>query len=166
LVAAVRAATWSSRAGPGSAGGAKHTKFTFLGYEFRPRLAKNRHGKHFVSLLPAVSPDAMTAMGAEIRSWRLSRRSHESLGDLARMFNSIVQGWINYPGRFYKSRLVYFLRRLNNHLVRWAGRKYKRLNRREQRAMARLAEIARRSPRLSAHWRLGARPNGWAIGAG
>jgi RNA-directed DNA polymerase len=110
--------------------------------------------------------DLMKAMGAEIRSWRLSRRSDKSLDDLARMFNSIVQGWINYYGRFYKSRLLYFLRRLNNHLVRWAGRKYKRLNRRERRAMAWLAEIARRSPRLFAHWRLGARPDGWAMGAG
>ncbi len=44
------------------------------------------------------------------------------------MFNSIVQGWINYYGRFYKSRLLYFLRRLNKHLVRWACRKYKRLS--------------------------------------
>src|SRR5680860_493955 len=137
------------------------------GYEFRPRLAKNRHGKHFVSFLPAVSTDAMKAMGAEIRSWSLGRRSDKSLDDLAVMFNSIVQGWINYYGRFYKSRLLYFLRRLNQHLVRWATRKYhKRLRNKERRAMAWLAEIARRSPRLFAHWRLGARPDGWAMGAG
>ena len=145
----------------------EHEKFTFLGYEFRPRLAKNRHGKHFVSFLPAVSTDAMKAMGAEIRSWSLGRRSDKSLDDLAVMFNSIVQGWINYYGRFYKSRLLYFLRRLNQHLVRWATRKYhKRLRNKERRAMAWLAEIARRSPRLFAHWRLGARPDGWAMGAG
>ena len=82
------------------------------------------------------------------------------------MFNSIVQGWINYDGRFYRSELLSFLRRLNTHLVRWAGRKYERLTRRERRAMAWLAGIARRSPRLFAHWRLRARPDGWAMGAG
>src|SRR3989440_8386409 len=142
------------------------TSFTFLGYEFRPRLAKNRHGKHFVSFLPAVSKQAMKAMGAEIRSWHWAKRSDKSLGDLALMFNSVVQGWINYYGRFYRSRLLYFHRRLNRHLMRWACRKYKRLKRRERRAMAWLAEIARRSPRLFAHWRLGARPDGWAMGAG
>ena len=142
------------------------TSFTFLGYEFRPRLAKNRHGKHFVSFLPAVSRDAMKAMGAEIRSWHWAKRSDKSLGDLALMFNSVVQGWINYYGRFYRSRLLYFLRGLNRHLMRWACRKYKRLKRRERRAMAWLAEIARRSPHLFAHWRLGARPDGWAMGAG
>ena len=147
-------------------GGHAVTSFTFLGYTFRPRLAKNKHGKHFVSFLPAVSKDAVKAMGRVIRSWHLAKRSDKSLDDLARMFNSVVQGWINYYGRFYKSELLYFLRRLNRHLMRWACRKYKRLKRRERRAMAWLAEIAQRSPRLFAHWRLGARPDGWAMGAG
>ena len=142
------------------------TSFTFLGYTFRPRLAKSKYGKHFVSFLPAVSKDAVKAMGAEIRSWHWAKRSDKSLDDLAQMFNSVVQGWINYYGRFYKSELLCFLRRLNRHLVRWACRKYKRLKRRERRAMAWLAEIAHRSPRLFAHWRLGARPDGWAMGAG
>ena len=142
------------------------TSFTFLGYEFRPRLAKSRTGHHFVSFLPAVSTAAKKAMSADIRSWHMARRSDKSLDDLARMFNSIVQGWINYYGRFYRSELLLFLRRLNMHLVRWATRKYKRLKRRERRAMAWLAQIAHRSPRLFAHWRLGARPDGWAMGAG
>ncbi len=66
------------------------TSFTFLGYEFRPRLAKNREGKHFVSFLPAVRPQAMKAMGKEIRSWHMAKRSDKSLGDLALMFNSTV----------------------------------------------------------------------------
>ena len=142
-----------------------HTSFTFLGYTFRPRLARNRWGKHFVSFLPAVSKDAVKAMGREVRSWHLARRSDKALDDLARMFNSSVQGWINYYGRFYKSELLYFLRRLNRQLARWACRKFKRLRRRERRAMAWLAEVARRAPRLFAHWRFGARPDGWAMGA-
>jgi RNA-directed DNA polymerase len=147
-------------------GSHEHTQFTFLGYTFRPRLAKSRHGHHFVSFLPAVSKDAVKAMSREVRSWHLARRSDKSLDDLARMFNSIVQGWINYYGRFYKSELLYVLRRLNRHLARWACRKFKRLRRRERRAMAWLAEVARHAPRLFAHWRFGACPDGWAMGAG
>ena len=42
------------------------------------------------------------------------------------MFNPIVQGWINYYGRFYKSMLFLILRHINEHLVRWAMRKFKR----------------------------------------
>ncbi len=141
------------------------TSFTFLGYTFRPRLARNRWGKHFVSFLPAVSKDAIKAMGRELRSWHLARRSDKSLGDLARMFNNIVQGWINYYGRFYKSMLYPLLRRINEHLVRWAMRKYKRLRRREQRARQLLVEASRRSPQLFAHWRSGLKPGGWAMGA-
>ncbi|HYZ57814.1 MAG TPA: hypothetical protein VE733_30535 [Streptosporangiaceae bacterium] len=78
-----------------------------------------------------------------------------------------MQWWISYYGRFYRSRLVYFLRRLNDHLVRWACRKYdKRLHNRERCAMELLAGAARRSPGLFTHWRLGARPDGWAMRAG
>ena len=44
------------------------------------------------------------------------------------MVNIVVQGWINYYGRFYKSRLYPLLRRINTYLVRWAKRKYKRLH--------------------------------------
>ena len=141
------------------------TSFTFLGYTFRPRLAKSKYGKHFVNFLPAVGKDAIKAMGREIRSWHIARRSDKSLGDLARMFNSIVQGWINYYGRFYKSMLYPLLRRINDHLVRWAMRKYKRLRRREKRAGELLAEASRRSPRLFAHWRFGLKPGGWTMGA-
>lgn len=141
------------------------TSFTFLGYTFRPRLAKSKHGKHFVNFLPAVSKDAIKAMGREIRSWHIARRSDKSLGDLARMFNSIVQGWINYYGRFYKSMLYPLLRRINDHLVRWAMRKYKRLRRRKKRAGELMAQASRRSPRLFAHWRFGLKPGGWTMGA-
>ena len=143
----------------------EHTSLTFLGYTFRPRLAKNRYGKHFVSFLPAVSKDGIKAMGREVRSWHIARRSDKSLDDLARMFNNIVQGWINYYGRFYKSMLYPFLQRINEHLVRWAMRKYKRLRRREQRARELLAAASQRSPRLFAHWRVGLRPTGWTMGA-
>ena len=136
-----------------------------MGYTFRPRLAKNKYGKHFVSFLPAVSRDAVVAMSREIRSWRIAKRSDKSLDDLARMFNSIVQGWTNYYGRFYKSMLYPLLKRLNRALVRWACRKYKRLKRRERKAMRWLAGIARRAPGLFAHWRFGVRPDGWAMGA-
>ena len=46
------------------------------------------------------------------------------------MFNVVLQGWINYYGRFYKSMLYPVFRHLNEILVRWAMRKYKRLRRR------------------------------------
>ena len=71
-------------------------RFDFLGYTFRPRLSKSKAGKHFVSFSPAASDDAIKARGRKLRDWRLHLRSGKTLGDLAQMINSTVQGWINY----------------------------------------------------------------------
>ena len=86
-------------------GSHEHERFDFLGYTFRPRWSEEQAGKYFVNFTPAVSDDAVKAMRREMRSWRLNVRSDKTLGDLARMFNKVVQGWINYYGRFYKSGL-------------------------------------------------------------
>jgi RNA-directed DNA polymerase len=139
-------------------GSHEHQRFNFLGYTFRPRLAKSKHGNFFVSFLPAVGDDAKKTIGREIRSWRLNRRSDQALKDLARMINPIVQGWINYYGRFYKSLLYPLFHRLNEHLARWASRKYKRLHHHHARAVHWLRSVAGRDPTLFAHWRLGVRP--------
>ena len=146
-------------------GSYEHERFDFLGYTFRPRLSRSKLGKHFVNFSPAVSDDAKKAIGRELRSWRINCRSDKTLSDLARMFNPIVQGWINYYGRFYKSMLYPVLRRINEYLVRWAMRKYKRLRRRPTRARRLIADVARRQPGLFAHWRFGVRPDGWTMGA-
>jgi RNA-directed DNA polymerase len=147
-------------------GSAERERFDFLGYTFRPRRSKSKYGKYFVNFSPAVSDDARKAIGQEIRSWHLARRSDKTLTDLAHMFNPVVQGWLNYYGRFYKSMLHLVLRRLNERLARWAMRKYKRLRGHLTRAMEWLAGVARRTPGLFAHWRAGVRPDGWAMGAG
>ncbi len=78
-------------------GSFERERFDFLGYTFRPRLSKSlKRGTHFVNFTPAVSDEAGKAMRREIRHWRLHLRSDKTLGDLARMFNGVVQGWINY----------------------------------------------------------------------
>ena len=141
-------------------GSHEHERFDFLGYTFRPRLSRSlKHDKYFVNFSPAVSDEAGKRMRREIRSWRLQRRSDKTLGDLARMFNVTVQGWINYYGRYYPSMLYRSLRPLNDYLVRWARRKYKRLNRHDERARRFIADVSRREPNLFAHWRFGLRPS-------
>jgi RNA-directed DNA polymerase len=140
-------------------GSYEHEQFTFLGYTFRPRWAKNPSGKSFAGFLPAASPEAAKQMRHQIRRWRLHLRSDQSLQDLADAINPIVRGWINYYGRFYKSGLHCTLRRINDYLLRWARRKYRRLRSSKRRAWAWLESLARRTPTLFAHWRLaGARP--------
>jgi group II intron reverse transcriptase/maturase len=127
-------------------------KFDFLGYTFRPRLARRRQGKIGVSFSPAVSDKALKAIRREVRSWRLPRRSDKSLDDLARMFNPIIRGWINYYGRYYKSALYPTLRHIDVKLARWANRKYKSLHRHGRRSRHWLERVARRQSDLFAHW--------------
>ena len=128
--------------------------FDFLGYTFRPRRSKNRWGKFFISFTPAVSNKAAKAMRRTLRSWALHNRSDKSLEDLARMFNPVVQGWINYFARFYKSALYPTLRHVDQVLARWAERKYKKLHGHLRRARHWLARVARTRPRLFVHWKL------------
>ena len=113
----------------------------------------------------ALSGEAKTRMRREMRRWGVARRSDKTLTDLALMFNRQLQGWINYYGRFYKSMLYPVFRHLNEILVRWAMRKYKRLRRHTTNARRFIADIARRQPGLFAHWRFGVRPDGWTMGA-
>jgi group II intron reverse transcriptase/maturase len=137
----------------------EHVKFDFLGYTFQPRRAKNRWGKFFVSFLPAISAKAAKAVRATIREWRMaSTRNNQRLEDLARLVNPSVRGWMNYYGRFYRSKCVQILRHLNEALAAWARRKYKRFRRRERASMHWLGRIAQRDPKLMVLWQLGMKP--------
>jgi RNA-directed DNA polymerase len=142
-------------------------KFDFLGYTFQPRRARNRHGKYFVSFLPAISTKAAKAVRKTIREWRMaSTRNNRSLEDLAQLVNPVVRGWTNYYGRYYHSRWKQTLRHLDRALAAWACRKYRRFRRRERAATHWLGRIARRNPDLFVHWKLGVRPAAGAGGAG
>jgi RNA-directed DNA polymerase len=80
--------------------------------------------------------------------------SDKAIDDLARMWNAVLRGWIEYYGRFYRSALYSTFRHFNELLTRWAMRKYKRLRGHRRRAEQRLGGLARREPRLFAHWHL------------
>jgi RNA-directed DNA polymerase len=131
-----------------------NTVFDFLGYTFRARRSKNRWGKHFINFSPAISNKAAKAIRQTSRKWKWPERSDKSLEDLARMFNQIIQGWINYYSRYYKSALYPILKCLERRLVMWAIRKYKRLRHHKRRAAQWLNRIARRQPYLFAHWKM------------
>jgi RNA-directed DNA polymerase len=133
-------------------------KFDFLGYTFRPRRSKNRFGKYFINFTPAVSNKACKAMRQTIRGWRMHLKPDVGIDDLSRMFNASIRGWINYYGHFYKSQLYPVLRHMNDALVVWARRKYKKLARHKIRAIRWLGRLAKNLSKLFAHWQLGILP--------
>jgi RNA-directed DNA polymerase len=105
-----------------------------------------------VGFLPAVSDEAAKSIRRTIKGWRIHRMTDKSIEDLARMFNPVIRGWINYYSQFYKSALYPILKRLNNALQKWACRKYKKLHGRKRKALNFLQRIAKQMPSLFVHW--------------
>ncbi|WP_276947489.1 group II intron reverse transcriptase/maturase [Ferrimicrobium acidiphilum] len=134
-------------------GDAEHTSFDFLGYTFRGRRAKGRRGL-FVSFSPAISNKAKKAIGKKLRNLHLNRRSGSNLSSIAGGINPYLRGWINYFGAFYRSELYSLADRIDEHLVRWAMQKFKRLRRRPTKAWAWLDAVRQHQPNLFAHWQL------------
>jgi RNA-directed DNA polymerase len=129
----------------------EHTRFTFLGFTFRARKARNKGGGYFTGFLPAMSTEALKARSARLRELRIQRRTTLSLDDLARWLNPIVAGWMHYYGRFYRTAIEPLLRRVSSYLRRWAGKKYRRLQT-YKRFKRWWAGVLAREPRLFAHW--------------
>jgi RNA-directed DNA polymerase len=145
-------------------GTSEHVSFDFLGYTFRGRQARGPRGL-FVSFSPAMSHKARKAVGKKVRDWHLNRRSGTDLSGLARDINAQVRGWINYYGVFYRSELYFLAKRIDEHLVRWAMQKFKRLRGRPQTAWARLEAARQHQPRLFVHWHLIPTTNNRPVGA-
>lgn len=141
----------------GRSGSHEHVSFDFLGFTFQPRMARSRDGELFLSFLPAISERAATTARRAMRDWGLQRRSERSLEELARMYGAKLRGWIEYYGSYGKWRLSKVFTALNNRLVRWAQRKYKRF-RRYGETLSWLRRIAKRKPGLFPHWEAGFLP--------
>jgi RNA-directed DNA polymerase len=140
--------------------GTSKMSFDFLGYTFKPRLAKNsQRGEWFTNWLPAVSIRSMRSMNDKMQKWEALRRTTTTLQEVAAAINPVLSGWINYYSKFYKAKLVNYMHIVNVKLASWARRKYKKLRASEMKAIRWLHRISVRQPNLFAHWALlGSKP--------
>jgi len=129
-----------------------NVSFDFLGYTFRPRRTRNRRGRIFHGFNPAVSRKAARAMRETIRNWGLARMSPHTMEYIAGKINAIVRGWIDYYGAFFKSEMKRLLDSINEHLIRWMMRKYKRFRGHWKRSWRWLTKYARQNSGLFVHW--------------
>jgi RNA-directed DNA polymerase len=133
-----------------------NVKFDFLGYGFRPRsVMSSRDNRLFCGFNPAASVSALKAMRATIRELNFRNRSQLSLGDIAQRLNPILRGWIEYYGRYAPSGLDPVLRYVNQTLLAWAMRKFKRFANHKIRASQFLQRVSRENPDLFVHWSRG-----------
>jgi len=131
-----------------------HVSFTFLGFTFRPRRAKNLQEQMFTSFLPGASDDASKRMRQAVRAWNVNQQTHVTLAALAKLYNPVIQGWWNYYGAFYKTAMLRVFDHIDRALQQWARRKYKSLFGRRGRSAEWLRKIRRQTPTLFHHWRV------------
>jgi RNA-directed DNA polymerase len=131
-------------------------KFDFLGYCFRPRLVRRfRDNSLFCGFNPAVSPSAMKAMREAIRDLNLGHQTQRYLQDIAPQLNPLLRGWIEYYGRYAPSALYPLLRYVNQTLLAWVMRKFKRFKGHKIQASQFLQRLATERVGLFVHWQLG-----------
>ena len=102
-----------------------------------------------------MAPEKLTEMSRKIASWRIHRRTtSDTQRNRGRWLNPVLRGWLDYFTVFYPSKVIPLCERIDRHLMRWARRKYKRLERSEKRAREWLKDVRKLAPRLFAHWAL------------
>ena len=91
-------------------------QFDFLGYTFCARNVRTRRGRYFTGFNPAISNKAAKAIRQKISNWNIQRWTTKNIQELACMFRAVIRGWVNYYGRYYKSKLYSVLRHVDQML--------------------------------------------------
>jgi RNA-directed DNA polymerase len=125
-------------------------KFTFLGYDFKPRMMK---GGRLV-FTPGIGKAALKKILVKIKSsWCLRQNVGLTLEDIARKNNVQIRGWINYYGYYRRSELYKLADMINTKLVWFLKRKRKSLKTWKQ-GWRELQKAKERTPRLFCHWHM------------
>jgi len=128
-------------------------QFDFLGYTFRRRVAKDKHGERFTGFLPAISKRARKEIVQEIRSWHLHRWVGGTVEEMAEKYDPKIQGWLNYYGKFYRSEMNFLWEVLRNRLMQWFRHQFKKMKGYRSRVYDAVDKLRQEKPRLFAHWR-------------
>jgi hypothetical protein len=89
------------------------------------------------------------------RELNLRHRTDLPMDEIARQINPLLRGWIEYYGRYAPSALYPLLRYVNQMLLAWVMRKFKRFKAHKIRASRFLQKLAQENAGLFVHWRLG-----------
>ncbi len=132
----------------------KVTAFDFLGYTFRPRMVKTKYGNIMTSFTPAIGDKVRKIIQGRIRNWKIHLLSHAKIEEIACSINPVLCGWLNYYCKFYGSLAIHTISRaVNFALVRWARRKFKKLNRSYSRARDLIRRMQKQNSILFEHWK-------------
>jgi RNA-directed DNA polymerase len=110
---------------------------------------------HVLRLQPGGQPCGAENHAVNDPGLGIRHRTQMSLADIARQINPLLWGWIEYYGRYAPSALHPVLRYVNQTLLAWARRKFKRFAAHKIRASRFLQGIAKNNAELFVHWRIG-----------
>lgn len=135
--------------------------FDFLGLTFKPKKSMNlKTGDIFTGFGPdKISNKSTRKIIDTIREKKLHRKMTTDLPDLAIELANHLRGWINtYFGRFNLRYLRPVMQYLNDRLVAWAHKRYKRFKRSWWQARLWLRQIYHDYPNMFVHWKYGFKP--------
>ena len=131
-------------------------KFDFLGYSFQPRTSKSKKRRGlFLGFDCSISINSRKQIADTLGALKVHRMTSNSIVGIAKILNPMIRGWINYYGKFRKSMLHGVFKLLNNRLVRWARKRYKRYKTSIKRAYQWFYRIKEQFPKLFYHWSMG-----------
>ncbi len=124
--------------------------FTFLGFDFKPRVVRSNRGGWFLGYGAAIGKSAQKRITATIKESGLVRWVTATIESIAEKWNPKIRGWINYYGRFGRKELYRVFDVFNMRLARWIGNKYKITSKRA--CIKRLKIMKQENKNLFAHW--------------
>jgi len=128
--------------------------FDFLGYTFKPRRTVSNRGAIFLGFNPGVSKKSLKRMNTVIKQSVVFKSTQCGITDIARELNPKIRGWLNYYGKYRRSDLNRLWEILNNRLIRWARKRFKRLKRSTRLASKWIRGVYNSNPSLFLHWRI------------
>lgn len=131
-------------------------KFDFLGYSFQPRTTKSKTSKGlFLGFDCAISISSRKRLADKLEELKVEKMTFKSIVGIAQKMNPMIRGWIHYYGKYRMSSLHKVFRLLNQRLVRWARKRYKRYKTSLKRAYKWLSRVQEQYSYLFYHWQLG-----------
>ena len=133
----------------------KKTKFSFLGFSFRPESKVSKRGGMFLGYSCEISKKSYSKLVKELRDTRFHKWSGGTLQDIAELLNPKIRGWMNYYDKFRYRTLKDVFHRLHERLIKWVLNKYKRYKNSWLKGLGYLKRIHKTYPTLFYHWEIG-----------
>lgn len=131
-------------------------KFDFLGYSFQPRTSKSKKRRGlFLGFDCAISISSRKRIADKLGDIKVHRMTFKSVVGIAQHLNPMIRGWVNYYGKFRPSMLHKVFKLLNNRIVKWARKRYKRYKTSIKRAYGWYQRVQEQFPNLFYHWKFG-----------